>query len=197
MNFFDLIFILLFSLLASHSPTKNLTYSHSTRNHTRFDRLSSTLVTYSNSTKNSSHRKQCEQQLFSTLSYHSGEADSGYSEESFPTKSIQQRLHRSCPHCHCEQRSSFNNYKKFLNNSSSDSSPSDIIIHNKELEKSSENLFCSQSYSHIKPLKKLNIQSKQKLTRTLTDKRRRNLSCDGSLWSRPQPQKPILLVRIK
>jgi hypothetical protein len=147
------------SILASH---------HRTTLHTRFDRLSSNLVDYSNPKKKSPRRKQ-QQQIFSTLSHHSGGGDSGYSEESFATRSYQRPLHTSCPHCHCEQRSSFNNYQK----SSSDSSPSAI-------PKSYEN-FLSDS-----PLK---------LTRTLADKRRRNLSCDGSLWTRPQSQKGIPIVR--
>jgi len=73
------------------------------------------------------------------------------------------------------------------NNSSTESSPSDI-------QKSSENLLSCQSYSHIKPIPKLNSQPQQKITRTLTDKRRRNLSCDGALWSRSQTQKPILIT---
>ncbi len=151
-------------------------------------------MNYSNSKKKSPRRKQFEQQVFSTLSHHSG-GDSGYSEESFATKSFQRPLHTSCPHCHCEQRSSFNNYKKLSNNSSTESSPSDIIL-NKHKQKSSENLLSSRSYPHIKPLQKLDLQSQQKIPRTLTDKRRRNLSCDGLLLTRPQTQKPMILVRI-
>jgi len=186
---FYYLFIYIIFILAIHSPIKNLTYSHGSRSHTRFDRLSSTLVNYSNIKTQSPHRKQ----IFSTLSHQSGGGDSGYSEESFATRSFQRPLHTSCPHCHCERRSSFNNYKKLSNNnfSSTESSPSDII-RIKNAQKSSENLL---SYSHIKPLQKLNLQSQQKITRTLTDKRRRNLSCDGSLWTRPQTQKAIILVR--
>ena len=102
-------------------------------NHKRFDRLSSTLVNYSDknfSTK--SHRKNL-QQGFSTLSRHntnSGGGDSGYSEDSFATTTISSHtrpLHTSCPHCHCEQRSSFNNYKNQIPNSSTDSSTSKNI----------------------------------------------------------------------
>ncbi len=175
-------FVHIISILASHSPIKNLSYSHrkcsnDVPSHTRFDRLSSTLVNYSNPKKQSLHRKQFDQPIFSTLSHHSGGGDSGYSEESFATK--------SCPHCHCQQRSSFHNYRKLLNkNSSTDSSPSDI-------RKSSDNLLSSRSYSYIPPIEK----SQQKVIRTLTEKRRRNLSCDASIWSRPQTQKPIIIVR--
>jgi len=92
----------------SHSPIKSHTYS--VPSHTRFDRLS--LVNYSNPKKRSPRRKQIDQQILSTLSHHSGGGDSGYSEESFATRSFQRPFHTSCPHCHCEQRSSFNNYKK-------------------------------------------------------------------------------------
>ncbi|CAF3166007.1 unnamed protein product, partial [Rotaria sp. Silwood2] len=172
-------------------------------NHTRFDRLSSTLVNYSDTKKKiqrRNNRKQFEQQIVSTLSHHSGGGDSGYSEENFATRSFKRSLHTSCPHCHCEQRSSFNNYKKIKNNSSTESSSSDIISKN-EIKKLSyndyynkENLSSSQSFPHIKTLPKGNIQSQQKIIRTLADKRRRNLSCDGSIWMRTQTQKPITLT---
>jgi len=192
--------------LALHSPIIGLSQcrrklSASTTSHTRFDRLSSTLINYSDTNKKSHRRKngkQNDQQIFATLSRHSGGGDSGYSEESFATRSYRRPLHTSCSHCHCEQRSSFNNYKKLRINSSTESSPSD-----KEIKKSSDidyynkdNLLSSQSYPHIKPLPKTTIQSQPKLTRTLTDKRRRNLSCDGSLGTRMQTQKtPITSVR--
>ncbi|CAF3555876.1 unnamed protein product [Rotaria socialis] len=174
-----------------------------TKNYTHFDRLSSTLVNYSNSQKASQRRhsqKQFEQQMLLTLSQRSTECDSGYSEENFATRSCKRSLHTSCPHCHCEQRSSFDNYKKLRNNSSTESSPSDIVIKN-EIRKSSdtdcynnENVFASQSYPHIKSISKTNIQAQQKLTRTLLEKRRRNLSCDSSLWMRTQTQKPTILT---
>jgi hypothetical protein len=191
------LFLLLNNLsnLASHSPSIGSTSSHrklsnGATSHTRFDRLSSTLVQYPDPKKKSprrTNRKHIEQQIFSTLSHHSN-GDSGYSEESFATRSFRRPLHTSCPHCHCEQRSSFNNYKILRKNSSSTSSPSDIIL-------PKQNLLSSQSYPHIKPLPKINLQTEQKITRTLTDKRRRNLSCDGSLWTRTQTQKPITSVR--
>ncbi|CAF1026779.1 unnamed protein product [Adineta steineri] len=182
-----------------HSPIIDIMQCRQKLSNTRFDRLSSTLVNYAETTNKKSHRrtirKQNDQHKFSTLSHYSGGGDSGYSEESFATRSFQRPLHTSCPHCHCERRSSFNNYKKLRNNSSTESSPSDIIINN-EMKKlsndnknssSKDNLLSSQSYSHIKPLPKTNIQSQ----RTLAEKRRRNLSCDGLLWTRVQTQKPI------
>ncbi len=184
------------AILVSHSPIKSLTYSHrkcsnDAPSHTRFDRLSSTLVNYSNPKKKSPHRKHVDQQqIFSTLSRHSGGGDSGYSEESFATRPFQRPSHTSCPHCHCEQRSSFDNYKKISDQSSTESSPSDI-------QKSSDHFLSSQSYPRIKPIPRLTLPSQPKLTRTLTEKRRRNLSCDGSLWTRPAIQKPVLLVRFE
>ncbi|CAF0956533.1 unnamed protein product [Rotaria sordida] len=178
--------------------------SNDTTSHIRFDRLSSTLVNYSDTKKKSqrrNNRKQFEQQIFSTLSHHSGGGDSGYSEESFVTKSFKHSLHTSCPHCHCIQHSSFNNYKKLQkNNSSTESSPSDIINKNEIKNLSNidyynkENLSISQSFPHMEILPKVNFQSKQKITRTLTDKRRRNLSCDGSLWMRTSTQKSMTLT---
>jgi hypothetical protein len=206
---------LIIFFLVSHSPIISLTHQrrklsdcNGAIRHTRFDRLSSTLVNYSDKNKHlsrkSQRRKQFEQQIFSTLSRNSGGGDSGYSEESFATRSCRRPLHTSCPHCHCERRSSFNNYKKLRNNSSTESSPSDIIT-NKEIKLSTDfdyqisqdkqNLLSSQSYPHIKPLPKINIQPQQRITRTLTDKRRRNLSCDSSLWTRTQRQ--TTLVRNK
>ena len=165
-------------ILVSQSPLKNLP-SQSRRklsadppSHTRFDRLSTNLIDYSNTKKNKSSHAQ----VFSTLSHHSNGADSGYSEESFLTsRTCQRPIHTSCPHCHCEQRSSFNSYQKLPKTtiSSSDSSPSD-------LPKSYENL----SHSQLK-------SSQTRPSRTLQDKRRRNLSCDGSLWSRSQQHKAI------
>lgn len=155
--------------------------------HTRFDRLSSTLVHYSDANKRSHrrlHARAPDQQLFSTLSRSSGGGDSGYSEESFGARSFRRPLHTACSHCHCERRSSFSNYKKSRNNSSTESSPSDLGV--------KERLHSSQSYPHIRPLPKFSTQTKP--PRTLLEKRRRNLSCDSSLWTRVQSQKPLTMV---
>lgn len=179
-------------------------FTDSTTSNPPFDRLSSTPINYSHSKKNShrqNSRKQFEQQICPTLSHHSGGGDSGYSEESFAGKPFKRAIHTSCPHCHCEQRSSFNNYKKLKNNSSTESSPSDTI-NTCNIKKSSdidycnkENLLSSQSYPHIRTMPRVNFQSQQRITRTLADKRRRNLSCDGSLWMKTQTQKPTTSVR--
>ncbi|CAF1103081.1 unnamed protein product [Adineta ricciae] len=167
----------------SHKRQKSPTGAKSSM---RFDRLSSTLVQYTDPNRKTLRRvsrQQNDQQGFSTLSRSSGGGDSGYSEESFATRSFRRPLHTSCPHCHCERRSSFNNYKKSRENSSTESSPFD-----------KENLLTSQSYPHIKPLPKVPLQSQQKLTRTLAEKRRRNLSCDGSLWTRLPTQKTTMMT---
>ncbi|UJR07729.1 hypothetical protein I4U23_012014 [Adineta vaga] len=192
-----------------HSPIIGLQshrqkLSNGALNCNRFDRLSSTLVHYTDPNKTThrrNNRQQNGQQMSSTLSRSSGGGDSGYSEESFGTRSFRRPLHTSCPHCHCERRSSFNNYKKSRQNSSTESSPSDLIVANQERKKSSdidyyskENLLSSQSYPHIKPLPKVNTQLQQKPKRTLAEKRRRNLSCDGSLWTRIPAQKPIMMT---
>jgi hypothetical protein len=143
------------------------------------------------------------QQIFSKTNRNSGGGDSGYSEESFATttkSSSKPPLHKSCPHCHCEQRSSFNNYKKSIENSSTDSSTSDTIINTPQLYyeifQEKQSLSTSRSYPHIKPLPKTTIQQQQqKRPRTIAAKRRRNLSCDSSLWRRTQTQQPMNLVR--
>lgn len=198
---------MLFNLVSSSSIINTIDCcqksSHDTTNHTRFNRLSSTFINYSKKKKNlqnRNHQTLFEQQMCSTMSHYSTGGDSGYSEESFAARSCKRSLHTSCQVCHCEQRSSFKAYKKLRNNSTTQSSPSDIINKN-EQQKSShieyhngENLFASQSYSHIKSITTSNLQAKQKVTRTLRDKRRRNLSCDSSLWMRSQTQKPTALV---
>ena len=138
------------------------------------------------------------------LSCHSGGVDSGYSEENFPIRSYKRLLHTRCPYCYCERSLSFNNNRKKLrNNSSTESFPSDIIT-TKENQNSSyidccnrEKLLFSQSYPHIKPIPRTNFHSKQQITRTLADKRQRNLSCDASLWTRIQTPKPNNLVRMR
>ncbi|CAF1205320.1 unnamed protein product [Rotaria sordida] len=187
--------------------------------HKRFDRLSSTFANYSSryrkqnlSTK--SHRRN-NQEIFSINNTNSAGGDSGYSEESFSTttSSYTRPLHISCPHCHCEQRSSFNSYKKSIENSSTDSPTSDTIINKQRnssdfyyhLFQQKQALSASRSYPHIKPLPKTTIQSQtnkfaikeqqQKLphrqTRTKGAKRRRHLSCDGSLWPKTQTQQSV------
>lgn len=177
-----------------------------------FDRLSSTFMNYSEKEKaiisNKSHRRLKQQQsFFSRKNTSSGGGDSGYSEDSFATTTLSSRtrpLHTSCPHCHCEQRSSFHNYKKTMKKPSlTDSSTSDTTI-NKEIlssdfpfhfSQTKQSLSASRSYPHIKPLPKTNIQSQtmkypkeqeQKRTKTFTAKRRRHLSCDSSLYPRIQ-----------
>jgi hypothetical protein len=145
----------------------------------------------------------------------SGGGDSGYSEESFATttnSSYIRPFHTSCPHCHCEQHSSFNNYKKSIENSSTDSSSSDTPI-NKEkyssdfyyqLFQQKQALSSSRSYPHIKPLPKSTAttptkpsiqQQQQRRSRALAVKRRRHLSCDSSLWAKTQ--RPNIIVRFK
>ncbi|CAF3516404.1 unnamed protein product [Rotaria sp. Silwood1] len=190
--------------------------------HKRFDRLSSTFINYSDRNKKQnlstkSHRRNY-QEIFSINHTNSAGGDSGYSEESFSTttSSYTRPLHISCPHCHCEQRSSFNNYKKSIENSSTDSTTSDTII-NKPMNSSDfsyhlfqkkQSLSASRSYPHIKPLPKTTIQSQirkpsmqeqqqqqqpqsYRQTRTNGAKRRRHLSCDSSLWPKTQTQQSI------
>ncbi|CAF2503419.1 unnamed protein product [Rotaria sp. Silwood2] len=219
----------------SHSPVSNSTHQHqktSGRNrirlsncdastslptsHKRFDRLSSTFVNYSDRYKRQnsstkSHRRN-NQEIYSINNKYNAGGDSGYSEESFSTttSSHTRPLHISCPHCHCEQRSSFNHYKKSIENSSTDSSTSDTII-NKPMNSSDfyyhlfqkkHSLSASRSYPHIKPLPKTTIQSQQtkpstqeqqqqqpqRQMKTNGAKRRRHLSCDSSLWPKTQTQ---------
>jgi hypothetical protein len=74
-------------------------------------------------------------------------ADSGYSEDSFAltrNSSHTRPLHTSCPHCHCEQRSSFSNYRKSMKTLSTESSTSDTTINKGAL--SAE--FYSQHHHH-------------------------------------------------
>ncbi len=150
--------------------------------------------------------RKVDQQTFSRNNTNSGGGDSGYSEESFATTTIsssKRPLHTSCPHCHCEQRSSFKNYKKSLENSSTDSSTSDTTTNTPQyyhqLPQQKRSLSASRSYPHIKPLPKTTIQQtpqQQKRARTVAARRRRQLSCDSSLWARTQTQQSINLVNI-
>ncbi len=199
----------------SHSPIVNLIpqrHKPSGSNPIRLSNCdaSTSLSTDSKSFNYSSSKKssrKSDQQIYSRNNTHSGGGDSGYSEDSFATTTIsssKRPLHTSCPHCHCEQRSSFQNYRKSIGNSSSDSSSSDTTIH-KEINneqfyyrpcQQKQSLSASRSYPHIKPLPKTTttktpIQRK----RTMAIKRRRHLSCDSSLWTKTQPQQPINLVR--
>jgi hypothetical protein len=133
--------------------------------------------------------RKFDQQNFSRNNTNSGGGDSGYSEESFTTTTIsssKRPLHTSCPHCHCEQRSSFKNYKKSIENCSTDSSTSDTTIDTSQYYyQQKQSLSASRSYPHIKPLPKTTIEQ-QKRSRTIAAKRRRHLSCDSSLWTRTQ-----------
>lgn len=177
-------------------------------------RLSNCDASISLSTTNSNkqfHRLSSKksQQSISRKQMHSGGGDSGYSEESF-VSSLKRPLHTSCPHCHCEQRSSFNHYQKSTKHSSSssssttDSSLSDTTIHKNvnstdlyyHLFQQKQSLSASRSYPHIKPLPRTiqnssnpSSQQPRKRTKSLSAKRRRrHLSCDGSLWTKTQNQ---------
>ena len=213
--------------LVSHSPIvclnachRKLSEGNATNSHIHFDRLASNLVSYSdhqrrhsqeNLSRKSQRRTYTDQPLvvsaYSTVSRrntNSGGGDSGYSEESFATKSCQRPLHTSCPHCHCEQRSSFVNYRKSRTDSSAESSPSDIQRHpplrfatsiDYQVHDERENLLISRSYPHMRSLPKAAVvQSQPAVHRTLAERRRRNLSCDNSLWTRTQTQRPVALV---
>ena len=193
----------------------------------RFDRLSSTFIHYSdvekrgNASTKSSRRN--DQQSFSTLSRHntsSGGGDSGYSEDSFAATNMflsQTRpLHTSCPHCHCEQRSSFVNVSKSQKSLSSESSTSDTTINKETLSsdphshrcRDKHSLSASRSYPHIKPLPKTTTTTtsqtsqsspQQRPSRTLTAKRRRrrrHVSCDSSLWPKAEKQPSIDVVSL-
>ena len=199
---------------------RKLSEGNSTNSHIRFDRLASNLISYSdpqrrhsqeNLPRKSQRRTYTDQPLvastYSTVSRqntNSGGGDSGYSEESFATKSCQRPLHTSCPHCHCEQRSSFINYRKSRTDSSAESSPSDIqrnpplrfaTTNDEQRLDARENILISRSYPHIRSLPKAAIvQSQPPAHRTLAERRRRNLSCDNSLWTRTQTQRPVALV---
>ncbi|CAF1612819.1 unnamed protein product [Rotaria magnacalcarata] len=183
-------------------------------NHNHFYGSSSTCVNYADRNKKQnlstkSHRRN-NREKFSTNKINSVGGDSGYSEESFSTtiSSYTRPLHTSCPHCHCENRSSFNNYKKSRGSSLTDSPTSDTTI-NKQIHSSDfyyhllqhkQILSASRSYPHIKPLPKTmlrsqtikpSIKQQQRHNRPYGSKRRRHLSCDSSLWSRTQTQQPI------
>ncbi|CAF1387065.1 unnamed protein product [Adineta steineri] len=201
--------------LSNSDTSKNLP---TTAKH--FDRLSTTLVKYSDKDKKptlstKSYRRN-QQQILTRNNTSSGGGDSGYSEESFATTTlssyIRRPLHTSCPHCHCEQRSSFKNYKKSTENYSTDSSTSDTTI-NKEIHspdfyfrlfQQKQSLSASRSYPHIKPLPKTTIQSQinkpsqqqqqQRQTKSRTAKRRRHLSCDSSLCSKTLTYQPINVI---
>lgn len=138
-----------------------------------------------------------DQDIYIRNNTNSGGGDSGYSEESFATtriSSLKRPLHTSCPHCHCEQRSSFNNYKKSIENSSTDSSTSDTTINTSQLYykyyQNKQYLSSSRSYPHIKPLPKTNNEQEKK-SKTISARRRRHLSCDSSLWTKTQQTIPI------
>jgi len=195
----------------SHSPVSNLNSQRQTTSGGGLNsiRLSNCDASISLSTTNSSKRfhrlssRKSQQSVVQRNNAHSGGGDSGYSEESFATttiSSIKRPLHTSCPHCHCEQRSSFNYYQKTSSSSSSatDSSLSDTTIHKNTNSKDlyyhafqqKQSLSASRSYPHIKPLPKtnpnqsMNSSSQQQLrkrAKSLQARRRRHLSCDGSL----------------
>jgi hypothetical protein len=202
--------------LVSPSPILNLIHSRQKPSGLNPIRLSNCDASISLSTNpkrpsrlssRKSPRKSDQQPIFSRNNTNSGGGDSGYSEESFATTTIsssKRPLHTSCPHCHCEQRSSFINYKKSMENSSTDSSTSDTTI-NKQINtpdfyyrlfQQKQLLSASRSYPHIKPLPKtITKPSIQQRTKSIAAKRRRHLSCDSSLWTRTQTQQPINLVR--
>lgn len=146
--------------------------------------------------------------------------DSGYSEENFGLirhSSQFRSLHKSCPHCHCEQRSSLiNNYSNKTNRQIlNDSSTSDTTINIDDIltpdlstrsNRDSRFLSTSRSYPHIKPLPKSKIsanvetssEEQVRRARTLTNRRRtrrRHLSCDSSLWTNVQTRKNNVLVK--
>ena len=112
-----------------------------TGSHTRFDRLSSSLVNYNDVSKR--------------LDSSRGGGDSGYSEDNVPVRAP--AWHRSCPHCHCERPAG-----------RQDSSTS--------FESRQDQLLSSRSFPHIRPL-----PTPRRV------QRRRNLSCDSSLWNRKGP----------
>ncbi|UJR38409.1 hypothetical protein I4U23_031077 [Adineta vaga] len=212
----------------SHSPVSSLTSSSKklsgynanrlfncdasrslSTNARHFDRFSSTLVNYSDKEKvmasNKSHRRLKHHQIFSRNNTNSGGGDSGYSEDSFATTTLSsytRPLHTSCPHCHCEQRSSFHNYKTSMKKTSlTDSSTSDTTINKETLSSDyhfqffhqKQSLSASRSYPHIKPLPKTNLhtqtmkhtnEQEQKRTKAFAAKRRRHLSCDSSFYPR-------------
>lgn len=216
------------SCLVLHSPVVSLNRQRQKASGLNSIRLSNCDASVSLSTTNSNkqiHRLSSKksQQSFRRNQMQSGGGDSGYSEESFATttiSSLKRPLHTSCPHCHCEQRSSFNHYQQKLTKHSSsssssstsssaatsstaDSSLSDTTIHKNvnstdlyyHLFQSKQVLSASRSYPHIKPLPKTipnqptnsSQQQQRKRTRSLNVRRRRHLSCDGSLWTKPQP----------
>ena len=72
-----------------------------------------------------------------------GGADSGYSEDSLPAGL--RPLHMSCPHCHCEQHSSFSTYPKSVKDLSTSVSSTTID------DKASASLSTSRSYPHLPP----------------------------------------------
>ena len=161
--------------------------------------------------------RRTKQQVFARNNTNSGGGDSGYSEDSFATTTLSSHtrpLHTSCPHCHCEKRSSFHSYKNTMKKSSlTGSSTSDITI-NKEnhspefyfrLFQQKQSLSASRSYPHIKPLPKTNPQTqiikltqeeeeRQKRTKAFAAKRRRHLSCDSSLYPRTQTHQSNTMV---
>lgn len=223
------------------SPSKKSSGSNSIRgsradasrslsaNARQFDRLSSTLVHYSENDAQSlpaaplstkSHRRS-KQQTFARNNTSSGGGDSGYSEESFATTTLSsytRPLHTSCPHCHCEQRSSFHNYKRAMkkaSSSSTDSTTSDTTRNKKfhspdvyfRFLEQKQSLSASRSYPHIKPLPKANVtklshepqdqQAQQhKRAKTFAAKRRRHLSCDSPLYSRTHAQPSTNIVSV-
>ena len=203
--------------LASQSPLVYLQYrrgkltENSTRTaHQRFDRLSTNFYNQNDSkqiniNENLLRKSQQNLEILSRPILNSAGADSGYSEESFPSRSTHRPSHTSCPHCHCEQRSSFNNYQK---SRARPSTSADRIVHplvklssDSESNSSDErnHFLSSRSYPHIKPLpNKIDFQTENRSSRQTNDqrqrRRRRNLSCDGSLWTRVESQKSIKQV---
>lgn len=185
----------------AHSPVVNLIHQRQKPSGLNSIRLSNCDASTSLSTDSRSSKKT------SRNNTHSGGGDSGYSEDSFATttfSSSKRPLHTSCPHCHCEQRSSFQNYRKSAKSSSSDSSSSDTTIHKEDFyyrpSQQKQSLSASRSYPHIKPLPRTTITTTttkvpMQRKRSMAAKRRRHLSCDSSLWTKVQTQAPINLVR--
>lgn len=155
---------------------------------------------------NSKCRNSHPQSILTRNNTHSGGGDSGYSEESFATTTVsssKRPLHTSCPHCHCEQRSSFNQYEKSVEHYLSDSSSTSDTTINKDIQATDffstqyqQSLSASRSYPHIKPLPKTKPIIQRRKSLTNKRRRRRHLSCDSSLWNRTQPPPSTHLVRI-
>ena len=190
--------------IVSDSPIINLIHQRqksSEHNSIRLSNCDASISLSNNLSNRKCSSKKLNEKILLRTNTNSGGGDSGYSEDSFVTttiSSLKRPLHTSCPHCHCEQRSSFKNYKKSIENYSTDSSSSssDTTINTSQVYykyfKQKQSLSASRSYPHIKPLPKTIIQPKK--IKTIPTKRRRHLSCDSSLWTKIQTQQPINLV---